>query len=131
MHLYHMHMYTPCLQFTEQGVQRRTKEIYSANGRGLDGPLRSHIATTYGIANNSVLNKCQYFHVVNGLVPDIMHDILGLWISTCTRTVSPESFVMWFNNNNYLHVYICVCALPANIVLFMSLVPCLLVEKSL
>ena len=66
----------PSCQFREQDLQLRTKEIYDAHCRGLDGPLRSHIATTYGVANNSVLNKCQYFHVVNGLVPDIMHDIL-------------------------------------------------------
>ena len=42
----------------------------------LDGPLQSHIATTYGITTNSILNTSRYFHVVDGLVPDIMHDIL-------------------------------------------------------
>lgn len=42
----------------------------------LNGPLHDHIATTYGITGKSVLNDLRYFHVVNGLVPDIMHDIL-------------------------------------------------------
>ena len=60
----------------EHGLQLRTEEIYDAHCKGLDGPLRSHIAMTYGVANNSVLNRYKYFHVVNGLVPDIMHDIL-------------------------------------------------------
>lgn len=64
------------LKFTEDDLQLRTEEIYNAHCEGLDGPLGSHIATTYGVANKSVLNDCQYFHVVNGLVPDIMHDIL-------------------------------------------------------
>ena len=54
----------------------RTEVIYEAHCEGLDGPLRSHIATTYGVANKLVLNDYRYFHVVNGLVPDIMHDIM-------------------------------------------------------
>jgi len=37
--------------------------------------LREHYATTYGITDESVLNS-KYFHVVNGVIPDIMHDIL-------------------------------------------------------
>ena len=31
---------------------------------------------TYGIHRNSILNSSKYFHVVSGLPPDIMHDIL-------------------------------------------------------
>jgi hypothetical protein len=42
----------------------------------LDGPLQQHNATTYGISGNSILNNSRYFHVVVGLAPDIMHDIL-------------------------------------------------------
>ena len=38
--------------------------------------LHDHVATTYGIHRNSVLNQSKYFHVTDGLVPDIMHDIL-------------------------------------------------------
>lgn len=41
-----------------------------------NGPLREHIATTYGVVDQSILNECRYFHVVDGLVPDIMHDLL-------------------------------------------------------
>ena len=52
--------------------------IYSAHCEALNGPdaIRSHIATTYGVTKNSILNSYKYFHVVRGLVPDIMHDIL-------------------------------------------------------
>ena len=42
----------------------------------LNGPLHEYNSTTYGLRCNSVLNKSVYFHVTNGLVPDIMHDVL-------------------------------------------------------
>ena len=42
----------------------------------LCGPLCEHIATTYGIVEQTILNECRYFHVVDGLVPDVMHDLL-------------------------------------------------------
>ena len=42
----------------------------------LKGPLRNHIATTFGVTRCSILNSLQYFHVIEGLVPDIMHDLL-------------------------------------------------------
>ena len=34
------------------------------------------MATCYGINVESVLNSSTYFHVVDGLPPDIMHDVL-------------------------------------------------------
>ena len=40
------------------------------------GTLRNHYSTTYGIVRDSVLNQSNFFHVTNGLVPDIMHDVL-------------------------------------------------------
>ena len=69
-----LHVYLK--QFTEHNLQCRTKEIYEAHCASLGGPLNDHIATTYGIVRNSVLNELNYFHVVTGLVPDIMHNIL-------------------------------------------------------
>ena len=33
-------------------------------------------ATTYGVCFNSVLNTSKYFHVTEGMCPDIMHDVL-------------------------------------------------------
>ena len=34
------------------------------------------IATTYGLNRDSILNTLSYFHVTEGLPPDIMHDVL-------------------------------------------------------
>ena len=64
------------MQFDEKDFQLRTKQLYEEHCIGLDGPLRDHIATTYGLQCNSVLNECSYFHVTDGLVPDVMHDVL-------------------------------------------------------
>ena len=64
------------LQFNEDAFQLRTKEAHADHCADLSGPLHSHIAKTYGVTNNAVLNSCSYFHVINGIVPDIMHDIL-------------------------------------------------------
>ena len=64
------------LQFNESSLQLRTREAYTAHVADLNGPIQDHISTTYGITGNSILNKSRYFHVVDGLVPDIMHDIL-------------------------------------------------------
>ncbi len=34
------------------------------------------MATTYGIERDSILNTSRFFHVTEGMVPDIMHDVL-------------------------------------------------------
>lgn len=72
------HLYKNCylIQFTEADFQPRTRATYESHVADLNGALRSHIATTYGITNKSILNTSRYFHVVDGLVPDIMHDML-------------------------------------------------------
>ena len=64
------------IQFTEGELQLRTRTTHASHVADLDGPLHSHIATTYGVTKASALNDLRYFHVVNGLVPDIMHDVL-------------------------------------------------------
>ena len=43
------------------------------------------MATTYGMWRDSVLNRCSFFHVTEGLVPDIMHDILVGSLELCMR----------------------------------------------
>ena len=35
-----------------------------------------YYSKVYGINSNSVLNKSRFFHVVGGMPPDAMHDIL-------------------------------------------------------
>ena len=53
------------------------KESYHV--AGLSGPpcVRSHnMSTTFGVTNDSILNTSRFFHVINGIPPDIMRDIL-------------------------------------------------------
>ena len=34
------------------------------------------MAITYGVSRDSILNSSKFFHVTEGLAPDIMHDVL-------------------------------------------------------
>ena len=38
--------------------------------------LRDHCSRLYGIREQSVLNELNFFYVIGGLVPDVMHDVL-------------------------------------------------------
>ena len=60
-------------QFTEAQLQLRTIGTHASHEADFDGPLHDHIATIYGVTQKS---ESLYFHVVKGLVPDIMHDML-------------------------------------------------------
>lgn len=42
----------------------------------LNGVVADHVATTYGLTRDSILNSSRYFHVTEGLPPDCMHDLL-------------------------------------------------------
>ena len=53
----------------------RTKAVYERHCSSLNGPAHASVATTYGVKENSVQNKLEYFHVTSGLPPDIMHNI--------------------------------------------------------
>ena len=53
----------------------RSRSTYDTHCADLNGPLHDHAATTYGISYNSILNS-SFFHVVDGIPPDIMHDVL-------------------------------------------------------
>lgn len=63
-------------QFVSEAFQPRTRETHAAQCSSLNGPLRDHMATTFGIHRDSILNTSRYFHVTEGLVPDVMHDVL-------------------------------------------------------
>lgn len=64
------------LQFTTEELQARTIENHTRHCSALGGALDSHIATTYGVARNSILNSLSHLNVINGLPPDVMHDVL-------------------------------------------------------
>ena len=36
----------------------------------------AHVSKTYGINRKPVINRLKYFHTVDGLAPDVMHDLL-------------------------------------------------------
>ena len=60
----------------EGGGISRCSEISRKSVHLTTGPLKEYMATCYGINVESVLNSSTYFHVVDGLHPDNMHDVL-------------------------------------------------------
>ena len=58
-----------------ESFQPRTRETHAAQCASLGGVLHDHFATTFGLHRDSILNTW-YFHVTEGLVPDVMHDVL-------------------------------------------------------
>ena len=72
-------------QFLELDFQLRIRATHTSHCTDLGGTLHNHIATTYGLTRNCTLNSCRYFHVVDGLVPDIMHDLLEGSLQLCTK----------------------------------------------
>ena len=40
------------------------------------GAVAEYEATTYGVQRKSILNESKFFSIVDGMAPDIMHDIL-------------------------------------------------------
>ena len=59
-----------------ESFQPRTRETHAAQCASLGGVLHDHFATTFGLHRDSILNTSRYFHVTEGLVPDVMHDVL-------------------------------------------------------
>jgi len=64
------------VQFTTDQFQPRTRATHETQCKLLHGPLHDHNTTTYGLHRNSILNTSKYFLIIDGLAPDIMHDIL-------------------------------------------------------
>ena len=63
-------------QFLSEAFQLRTRDTHVSQCASLGGPLHNHFATTFGLHRDSSLNTSRYFHITDGLVPDIMHDVL-------------------------------------------------------
>ena len=64
------------IKFYAEDFQERTRQTHKQQCDSLGGPLHNHIATTYGLHYNSILNLSRFYHVTDGLPPDVMHDIL-------------------------------------------------------
>ena len=54
-------------------MQLRTLETYNNNIRIVEAD--NSFANMYGIKERSCLNDLEYFHVTNGLPPDLAHDV--------------------------------------------------------
>ena len=57
------------------------QQVPLENKKDVPKPLLStlgqdHAAKAYGIERNAALNRLSYFNVVDGLPPDVMHDLL-------------------------------------------------------
>ena len=64
------------MQFHSEDFPARTRETHAYHCSNLGGQLHNHYSTTYGLHQISSLNTLKYFHVTEGLIPDIMHDCL-------------------------------------------------------
>ena len=80
-----LHTSFPCMQYHQRHFQLRTRETHKSHCSSLEGPLQEHIATTYGLWRDAVLNELAYFHVTEGLVPDVMHDLLEGVLPLCVK----------------------------------------------
>ena len=76
------------MQFVADAFTPRTIETHKRHCASLHGPLHEHVATTYGLTRDSILNSLRYFHVTSGLPPDVMHDMYH-----CTITKNHHSQV--------------------------------------
>ena len=65
-----------CTQFVATAFQARTRATHKEHCSMFQGALADHMATTYGLTRDSILNQSRYFHVTEGLSPDCMHDLL-------------------------------------------------------
>ena len=72
----HYISYLLSMQFHSEDFPARTRETHAYHCSNLGGQLHNHYSTTYGLHQNSSLNTLKYFHVTEGLIPDIMHDCL-------------------------------------------------------
>jgi hypothetical protein len=62
-------------KFTASDFMMRTREVYEGHCQLLTtDPV--HMATTYGITRSAALNRLMYFHITEGLAPDVMQDLL-------------------------------------------------------
>uniref|UniRef100_A0A1X7VAW7 Uncharacterized protein n=1 Tax=Amphimedon queenslandica TaxID=400682 RepID=A0A1X7VAW7_AMPQE len=53
---------------TNEDMQNKVAALFSAT--------RPHIKSTFGLCQDSVFHQSHYFHITDGLVPDIMHNVL-------------------------------------------------------
>ena len=62
------------MQFTQDQYQLRTRASHSRHCQLVQNDQA--LSSTYGVKRSSILNQSRYFHVVDGLDLDVMHDQL-------------------------------------------------------
>jgi hypothetical protein len=62
--------------FSDCNFSLRTREDHDkyCEALGVEG-MKAHFSKLYGVNFKSVFNELKYFHVIGGMVPDIMHDL--------------------------------------------------------
>lgn len=87
----------------------RTRETHVHQCADLDGPLHNHYATAYGLHRDSALNTLCFFHVTEGLIPDIMHDCLEgcvqYEVKELLKHLSSEGILSVVDINNAIHSF--------------------------
>ena len=87
----------------------RTRETHAHQCSDLNGPLHNHYATAYGLHRDSALNTLRYFHVTEGLIPDIMHDCLEgcvqYELKELLRHFNTEEILSVIAINNAIHSF--------------------------
>ena len=76
MYYFHSDNETLYIQFYAEDFLPRTRLTHANHIADLNGCLHDHVAKTYGLQQESILNSSRFFHVTDGLAPDIMHDML-------------------------------------------------------
>jgi hypothetical protein len=62
--------------FTDHEFIARTKTSHNLHCEALETDENEYFGKLYGLTNNSILNELNFFHVIGGNVPDVMHDWL-------------------------------------------------------
>lgn len=62
------------IQFTENQYQLRAREGHTRHCQLVENDKT--LSTTYGVKGSSLLNQSRFFHVIDGLDLDVMHDQL-------------------------------------------------------
>ena len=68
----------------------------------LTGGLREHFATTNGVTRPSILNQSRYFHVIDGISPDVMHNLLEGVLQLAIMVLIKELII----KKQYFHIKI-------------------------
>lgn len=88
------------MQYHQKHFQHRTRETHKSHCSSLEVSLHEHIATTYGLWRDAVLNELEWFHVTEGLVPDVIHDLLEDVVPLCVKFLLKH-----FVNTGIMHIH--------------------------